>query len=126
MKNKICGEGMKIVSGAVVYLAVCFLVFTGWLVCFAQHAPLNGHEHTVTLKYLLNLFFLYVLMEPFYQFFQVTNYVKGLLDLADNSGQLINFHKEIPVMWIYSLSAVLTSVVYLIYAKWFTLRNNHD
>lgn len=110
---------MKSAVWAVVYLAICILVFSGWVACFAQHAPFNGHEHDLTLKYLLNLFFVYVLMEPFYQFFQVTNYVKGHLDLADNSGQLINFYKEIPVMWIYSLSAVLTYVVYLIYAKWF-------
>nr|URZ94497.1 Hypothetical protein [Raoultella ornithinolytica] len=63
-------------------------------------------------------------MEPYYQFFQVIEYFKVLIVLEDDSGQSIRFYKEIPVMWIYSLSAVLTSVVYLIYAKWFTLKNN--
>lgn len=115
---------MKTVIWVVVYLAVCFLVFSGWLVCFAQHAPFNGHEHDLILKYLLNLFCVYVLMEPYYQFFQVIEYFKVLIVLEDDSGQSIRFYKEIPVMWIYSLSAVLTSVVYLIYAKWFTLKNN--
>ena len=80
---------------------------------------INGHEHDLTLKYLLNLFCVYVLMEPFYQFFQVTEYFKAIPVLEDKSGQSIIFYNEIPVMWIYSLSAVLTSVVYLIYAKWF-------
>lgn len=120
MKIKLCGEGMKTVSGAVVYLVVCFLVFTGWLVCFAQHVPLNGLEHDLTLMYLLNLFYVYVLMEPFYQFFQVTEYFKAILVLEDNSGQSITFYNEIPVIWIYSLSALLTFVIYIIYAKWFT------
>ena len=108
---------MKKAIWVAVYFAVCFLVFSGWVACFAQHAPFNGHG--LTLMYLYDLFYVYVFMEPFYQFFQVTNYVKGLVDLADNSGQLINFYKEIPVMWIYSLSAVITSVIYLIYTKWF-------
>ncbi|MGX2011068.1 hypothetical protein ACWIVX_14585 [Enterobacter asburiae] len=110
---------MKAAVWAVVYSAICILVFSGWVACFAQHAPFNGHEHDLTLKYLLNLFCVYVLMEPFYQFFQVTEYFKTILALEDKSEQAICFYNEIPVMWIYSLSAVLTSVVYLIYAKWF-------
>lgn len=118
MKNKLCGEGMKTVSGAVVYLVVCFLVFTGWLVCFAQHVSLNGPEHDLTLMYLLNLFFVYVLMEPFYQFFQVTEYFKVLMVLEDNSSQSITFYNEIPVIWIYSLSALLTIVLHVISGKW--------
>lgn len=111
MKIKLCGEGMKTVSGAVVYLVVCFLVFTGWLVCFSQHTPLNGPEHDLTLTSLLNLFYVYVLMEPFYQFFQVTEYFKVLMVLEDNSSQSITFYNEIPVIWIYSLSALLTIVL---------------
>lgn len=117
---KLCGEGMKTVSVAVVYLAVCFLMFTGWMIGFAQHAPFNGQEQAFSLTYLLNLFFLYVVMEPFYQFVQVTQYVKVYLDLEDKSGQLINFYKEIPVMWIYSLSAVLTFVFYITADKLFS------
>lgn len=111
---------MKTVSVAVVYLAVCFLMFTGWMIGFAQHAPFNGQEQAFSLTYLLNLFFLYVVMEPFYQFVQVTQYVKVYLDLEDKSGQLINFYKEIPVMWIYSLSAVLTFVFYITADKLFS------
>ncbi|WP_369136548.1 hypothetical protein [Klebsiella variicola] len=110
---------MKTVVWVVMYFAVCFLVFTGWLVYFAQHAPFNWHEHDLTLKYLFNLFFVYVLMEPYYQFFQVTEYFKGLLALEDDSGQSISFYKEIPVMWIYSLSAALTFVFYIKSGKWF-------
>ncbi|MBK0167429.1 hypothetical protein [Klebsiella sp. S69] len=113
---------MKTVIWVMVYLAICILVFSGWLVCFAQHAPLSGHEHELTVMYLLNLFYDYVLMEPFYQFFQVTDYFKAILVLEDDSGQSITFYKETPVIWIYSLSAILTSVAYLIYAKWFTLK----
>lgn len=119
MKIKLCGEGMKTVSGAVVYLVVCFLVFTGWLVCFSQHAPLNGPEHDLTLTYLLNLFYVYVLMEPFYQFFQIDTYIIAFMTLSDDTEQMIPFYKEIPVMWIYSLSAVLTFVIYLVSVKWF-------
>lgn len=119
MKIKLCGEGMKTLSVAVVYLAVCFLMFTGWMIGFAQHAPFNGQEQAFSLTYLLYLFSLYVVREPFYQFFQVTKYVKVFLDLGDDSGQLINFYNEIPVMWIYSLSAVLT-FFYIIAGKLFT------
>ena len=111
---------MKTVSVAVVYLAVCFLMFTGWMIGFAQHAPFNGQEQAFSLTYLLNLFFLLVVMEPFIQFSQITKYFKVLLDLGDDSGQLINFYNEIPVMWIYSLSAVLTFVFYIIAGKLFT------
>lgn len=111
---------MKTVLVVVVYFAVCFLIFTGWMIGFAQHAPFNGQEQAFSLTYLLNLFFLYVVMEPFYQFLQVIKHVKVLLELEDNSGQLINFYKEIPVMWIYSLSAVLTFVFYIIAGKLFT------
>ena len=114
---KLCGEGMKTVSVAVVYLAVCFLMFTGWMIGFAQHAPFNGQEQAFSLTYLLNLFFLYVVMEPF---LQVTEYVKVYLELEDKSGQLINFYKEIPFMWIYILSAVLTFVFYIIADKLFS------
>ena len=35
---------MKTVIWVVVYLVVSILVFTGWLICFSQHAPLNGPE----------------------------------------------------------------------------------
>ncbi|WP_371113402.1 MULTISPECIES: hypothetical protein [Klebsiella pneumoniae complex] len=119
MKIKLCGEGMKTVSGAVVYLVVCFLVFTGWLVCFAQHAPLNGLEHAVTLKYLLNLFVGYVFMKPIAHFFQIDTYIIAFMTLSDDTEQMIPFYKEIPVMWIYSLSAVLTFVIYLVSVKWF-------
>lgn len=109
---------MKTVIWVVVYLVVSILVFTGWLICFSQHAPLNGPEHDLTLTYLLNLFYVYVLMEPFYQFFQVTEYFKAILVLEDNSGQSISFYNEIPVMWIYSLSALLTIFLYVISGKW--------
>lgn len=119
---KICGAVMKTVIWVVVYLAVCILVFSGWLICFAQHAPLSGLEHDLTLTYLLNLFCVYVLMEPFYQFFQVTEYFKVLLVLQDDSNQSITFYKEIPVMWIYSLSALLTIVLYVISVKWISYR----
>ncbi len=59
MKINLYGEGMKTVSGVLVYLAVCFLVFTAWLICFAQHAPFPGGEQALTLTYLLNVFFVY-------------------------------------------------------------------
>lgn len=111
---------MKTVIWVVVYLVVSILVFSGWLICFSQHAPLKGPEYDLTLTYLLNIFYVYVLMEPFYQFFQVTEYFKAILVLEDKSGQSISFYNEIPVMWIYNLSALLTIVVYIIYAKWFT------
>ena len=109
---------MKTAIWITVYLAVCTLLFSGWLICFAQHAPLNGLEHDLTLTYLLNLFFVYVLMEPFYQFFQVTEYFKVLMILEDNSSQSITFYNEIPVIWIYSLSALLTIVLHVISGKW--------
>ena len=108
---------MKTVIWVVVYLVVSILVFSGWLICFSQHAPLNGTEHDLTLTYLLNLFYVYVLMEPFYQFFQVTEYFKAILVLEDKSGQSIIFYNEIPVMLIYSLSALLTIVLYVISGK---------
>lgn len=109
---------MKTAIWVTVYLAVCNLLFSGWLICFAQHVPLNGLEHDLTLTYLLNLFFVYVLMEPFYQFFQVTEYFKVLMVLEDNSSQPITFYNEIPVIWIYSLSALLTIVLHVISGKW--------
>ena len=109
---------MKTVIWVAVYLVVAILVFSGWLFCFSQHAPLNGPEHDLTLTYLLNLFYVYVLMEPFYQFFQVTEYFKAIMVLEDKSGQSISFYNELPVMWIYSLSALLTIVLYVISGKW--------
>lgn len=109
---------MKTVVWVVMYLVVSILVFSGWLICFSQHTPLNGPEHDLTLTYLLNLFYVYFLMEPFYQFFQVTEYFKAILVLEDKSGQSISFYNEIPVMWIYSLSALLTIVLYVISGKW--------
>ncbi len=36
---------MNTMIWVVVYLAICILVFSEWLVCFAQHAPLSGHDH---------------------------------------------------------------------------------
>jgi hypothetical protein len=42
------------------------------------------------------------------------------MSLADESGQMIRFHHVVPVLRIYSLSALLTFVGYIIYAKWFT------
>lgn len=42
------------------------------------------------------------------------------MSLADESGQMIRFHHVVPVLGIYSLSALLTFVGYIIYAKWFT------
>lgn len=74
------------------YLAVCFLVFTAWLVCFAQHALFPGGEQALSLTYLLNLFFVYFLMVPFIHFFQVETYYKALMGLADGTGHLTQFY----------------------------------
>lgn len=111
---------MKTAVWVVVYFAICFLMFTGWMFGFAQFAPFNGQEQAFSQPSLLNLFFLYVVMEPFYQFFQIETYINALMSLADDSGQMIRFHQTVPVLWIYSLSALLTFVVYIISAKWFT------
>ncbi|HBU2284287.1 TPA: hypothetical protein RRU23_005074, partial [Klebsiella pneumoniae] len=73
-----------------------------------------------SLTYLLNLFFLHVVMVPYYEFFQTEIYSNVLMSLADESGQMIRFHHVVPVLGIYSLSALLTFVGYIIYAKWFT------
>ena len=51
---------MKTAIWVVVYLTMCFLLFTGWMFAFAQYAPYNGQEHAFSLTYLLNLFFLHV------------------------------------------------------------------
>lgn len=47
---------MKTAIWVVVYLTMCFLLFTGWMFAFAQYAPYNGQEHAFSLTYLLNLF----------------------------------------------------------------------
>jgi len=120
MKINLCGEGMKTVSGVLVYLAVCFLVFTAWLVCFAQHAQFPGGEQALTLTYLLNLFFVYFLMVPFIHFFQVETYSKALMGLADGTGHLTQFYEEVPVMLIYLLSAGLTLFFYFIPLKFWS------
>jgi hypothetical protein len=39
------------------------------------------------------------------------------MSLADESGQMIRFHHVVPVLRIYSLSALLTFVGYIIYAN---------
>ncbi len=36
---------MKTAVWVVVYFAMCFLLFTGWMFAFAQYAPYNGQEH---------------------------------------------------------------------------------
>ncbi len=59
---------------------------------FAQYAPYNGQEHAFSLTYLLNLFFLHVVMVPYYEFFQTEIYSNVLMSLADESGQMIRFH----------------------------------
>jgi uncharacterized membrane protein len=59
-------------------------------------------------------------MVPYYEFFQTETYSNVLMSLADESGQMIRFHHVVPVLRIYSLSALLTFVGYIIYAKWFT------
>jgi hypothetical protein len=41
-----------------------FSAFHGWMFAFAQYAPYNGQEHAFSLTYLLNLFFLHVVMVP--------------------------------------------------------------
>ncbi len=46
---------MKTAIWVVVYLTMCFLLFTGWMFAFAQYAPYNGQEHAFSLTYLLNL-----------------------------------------------------------------------
>ena len=111
---------MKTAVWVVVYFAMCFLLFTGWMFAFAQYTPYNGQEHAFSLTYLLNLFFLHVVMVPYYEFIQTETYSNVLMSLADESGQMIRFHHVVPVLRIYSLSALLTFVVYIIYAKWFT------
>ena len=111
---------MKTAIWVVVYFTMCFLLFTGWIFAFAQYAPYNGQEHAFSLTYLLNLFFLHVVMVPYYEFFQTEIYSNVLMSLADESGQMIRFHHVVPVLGIYSLSALLTFVGYIIYAKWFT------
>lgn len=108
---------MKTAVWVVVYFAMCFLLFTAWMFSFA---PYNGQEHAFSLTYLLNLFFLHVVMVPYYEFFQIEPYINALMSLGDESGQMIRFHQMVPVLWIYSLSALLTFVVYIIYAKWLT------
>ena len=113
---------MKTAVWVVVYFAMCFLLFTGWMFAFAQYATYNGQGHAFSLTYLLNLFFLHVVMVPYYEFFQTEPYSNALMSLADESGQMIHFHQVVPVLWIYSLSALLTFVVYITYAKWFTNR----
>ncbi|SXQ38670.1 Uncharacterised protein [Klebsiella pneumoniae] len=55
---------MKTAIWVVVYFTMCFLLFTGWIFAFAQYAPYNGQEHAFSLTYLLNLFFLHVVMVP--------------------------------------------------------------
>ncbi|MHB7521229.1 hypothetical protein ACYCNO_24080 [Klebsiella pneumoniae] len=119
MKINLYGEGMKTVSGVLVYLAVCFLVFTAWLICFAQHAPFPGGEQALTLTYLLNVFFVYFLMVPFIHFFQVETYYKALMGLADGTEHIIQFYEEVPVMLIYLFSAGLTLFFYFIPLKLF-------
>ena len=111
---------MKTAVWVVVYFAMCFLLFTGWMFAFAQYTPYNGQEHAFSLTYLLNLFFLHVVMVPYYEFIQTETYSNTLMSMADESGQMIRFHHVVPVLRIYSLSALLTFVGYIIYAKWFT------
>jgi hypothetical protein len=67
---------------------------------FAQYAPYNGQEHAFSLTYLLNLFFLHVVMVPYYEFFQTEIYSNVLMSLADESGQMIRFHHVVPVLGI--------------------------
>lgn len=110
---------MKVAVWAAVYYAVCFLMFTGWIIGFSQHPPFHVQEQPFSLTYLYNLFYLYVVMEPYYQFFQIDRYFSSLMVLADDTGQMISFYKDVPVMWIYSLSTLLTFVIYIISANWF-------
>ncbi|MEM0606674.1 hypothetical protein AAFL38_29660, partial [Klebsiella grimontii] len=51
---------------------------------------------------------------------QTETYSNALMSMADESGQMIRFHHVVPVLWIYSLSALLTFAVYITYVKWFT------
>lgn len=111
---------MKTAVWVVVYFAICFMMFTGWMFGFAQYTPFNGQEQVFSLTYLLNLFFLHVVMEPYYQFFQIETYSNALMSPAGDSGQMIRFHQTVPALWIYSLSALLTFVVYIISAERFS------
>ncbi|CTQ16726.1 hypothetical protein [Klebsiella variicola] len=106
---------MKTAVWVVVYFAMCFLLFTGWMFAFAQYAPYNGQEHAFSLTYLLNLFFLHVVMVPYYEFFQTEAYSNALMSLADESGKTGNKPPENPPE---------TSLINVNYVAWLCRKMN--
>ena len=95
---------MKTAVWVVVYFAMCFLLFTGWMFAFAQYAPYNGQEHAFSLTYLLNLFFLHVVMVPYYEFIQTETYSNALGHILYGNLESISF-------WGFTVLGVLIYVL---------------
>ncbi len=76
---------------------------------------LYGQEHAFSLTYLLNLFFLHVVMVPYYEFFQTEAYSNALMSLADESGKTGNKPPENPPE---------TSLINVNYVAWLCRKMN--
>ncbi|WP_045450017.1 hypothetical protein [Citrobacter sp. S-77] len=97
------------------YILLCFLVFSTWLIFISQYSTLDGPDLSGKMMYILNAFFIYVLMAPFDAFFDSS--LTMVREVANSSEQMTRFYNEIPILWIYGISALLCFSIYTLFNR---------
>lgn len=97
------------------YILLCLLVFSTWLIFISQFSTLDGYNLSGKMMYILNTFFIYVVMAPFDAF--LDRPLTMVREVADSSGQMTRFYNEIPILWIYGISALLCFSVYTFFNR---------
>ncbi|HCZ9102104.1 TPA: hypothetical protein O4G09_005236 [Klebsiella michiganensis] len=92
------------------YMLLCLLVFSTWVIFISQFSTLDGYDLSGKMMYILNAFFIYVVMAPFDAFLDGS--LTMVREAADSSGQMTRFYNEMPILWIYGISALLCFSIY--------------
>lgn len=101
---------MKETRFCILFMCVLFLVFAIWLIYFSRFSELSHYVLPGKLRYMLDSFWLYVLLEPFNALSD--GYFSILRAIADPTGQTIRFYNEMPIRWFYGISALVSFVIF--------------